>query len=282
MSSSMNVPDWAGERGERWRRHLPGLEGMIAPVDAPLVDALAITAPARVVDVGCGAGRTSLAVLARAPAGTVVHGVDISPALVDVARSRVPPGVSTVEFRVADMVTAAPPEDRYDRLVSRFGVMFFADAPRAFANLARWLVAGGRFAFAVWGPANDNPWITGVGEEVGAVVPLPVPDPDAPGPFRYAEVDRLLALLARAGFVDLAARPWRGQLPVGGGLRADDAATFALTAFSAFAELLADAGEAARRSVHAAVAARYAAHERDGAVWMDASVHLVTGARGDP
>lgn len=56
------------------------------------------------------------------------------------------------------METMAPPEQPYDRLVSRLGVMFFGCAPAAFANLRRWLVPGGRLGFAVWGPVEDNPW----------------------------------------------------------------------------------------------------------------------------
>src|SRR5205823_7697307 len=144
-------------------------------------------------------------------------------------------------------------EKPYDRLVSRFGIMFFDDPPAAFGNLRRWLAPGGRFAFAVWGPASDNPWLTSVRDVVARIVELPKPDRDAPGPFRYADADTLLALLRRAGFSALDVRDWRGALPIGGALPPAEAADFALSSFSSFGELLAEAGagalDEARRSL---------------------------------
>lgn len=71
-----------------------------------------------------------------------------------------------------------------DRLVSRFGIMFFDDALAAFSNLVRWLAFGGRFAFAVWGHPAENPWMTTVRQVVAEIVDLPKPAAEAPGPFR--------------------------------------------------------------------------------------------------
>jgi len=270
--------DWVGERGARWRAFLPGLEGMLAPVDHPLIDALALDRPCRVADVGCGGGATAIAIHRRAPAGTVVHGFDLAPALIEVARARVAPGDDTIAFELADMATASPPAARYDRLVSRFGVMFFDDPPAAFANLARWLAPRGRVAFAVWARPADNPWITTLREAVGSIVALPPMDLTAPGPYRYGEVDGLLELLRRAGLGELAARTWRGALPVGGGMSPADGASFAIHSNSTFVDLLVEAGDDAVARAIQALTARLEAHARDGVVHMDASVHIVTGA----
>ncbi|HSY38514.1 MAG TPA: class I SAM-dependent methyltransferase, partial [Polyangia bacterium] len=209
--------DWAAARGEKWLAGLSGMERMLAPVDEPLLRALRLEAPFRIAEIGCGGGGTALEILRRAPAKSVVHGFDVSPALIEVARLRTGPAQRTIAFETADMATAAPQEP-YDRLVSRFGIMFFDDAPAAFTNLARWLAPGGRFAFAAWGPTADNPWMTSVRDAAAEVVDIPTPDPQAPGAFRYAETDRLLALLAGAGFGALDVRDWRGLLAVGGGL----------------------------------------------------------------
>jgi SAM-dependent methyltransferase len=258
------------------------MEAMLRPVDEPLIQALRLDAPLRIADAGCGGGGTALEVLARAPQGSVVHGFDISPALVEAARDRARDGGRAAGFEVADMATAAAPGLPYDRLVSRFGVMFFADPPAAFANLARWLAPGGRFAFAVWAPPADNPWMTTARDVVGEVVDVPPTDPDSPGPFRYAEASKLLALLERAGFGDLEVRDWRGQLALGGGMPAAEAAEFALASFATLAELLAGAGDEALRVARASLTARLREHERGGAVRMDARVHVVVGARARP
>ena len=266
--------DWKTARGEQWAAQLSRMEAMLAPVDEPLIRALQLDAPYRIAEVGCGGGGTARAVLHTAPAGSVVHGFDISPKLIELAASR----ESAVVFAVADMATAAP-EEMYERLVSRFGVMFFDDPLAAFENLARWLAPGGRFAFAVWGPPIDNPWLTIVREVVARIVAIPRSAPDAPGPFRYADPDTLLALLERAGLCELAVHDWRGALPIGGALPPAESARFALAAFSSFGELLANAGNEALEEAQRSLTATFSQHVRDGAVRAGARVHLVTGAR---
>ena len=166
---------------------------MLVPIDEPLLRALELDAPLRIAEVGCGGGGTAIEFLRRAPAGSVVHGFDISPSLIEVARGRTRSDERAIAFEVADMARRRRRRP-YDRLVSRFGVMFFDEPPAAFANLVRWLVPGGRFAFAVWGAPSENPWMTSVRDVVARIVDMPPPDPEAPGPFRYADSDKLLAL----------------------------------------------------------------------------------------
>lgn len=278
MHEDTATPDWSTARGEQWCAQLSGMEATLTPVDAPLLRALQLGAPVTIAEVGCGGGGTALELLRRAPPGSVVHGFDISPALIARARTRQKPGERAIAFTTADMAVATC-EQPYDRLVSRFGVMFFADPPAAFANLLRWLAPGGLFAFAVWGPPAGNPWMTCAREVVGQFVELPRIDPGAPGPFRYADPDTLLALLARAGFTGLELHPWRGSLPVGGRLPPADAARFTLAAFANFAELLARAGDDALTAARRALTARFARHVHGDGVHMDAHVHIVTGAR---
>ncbi len=181
--------------------------------------------------------------------------------------------------RCADVGTAPPPDRPYDRLVSRFGIMSFEDPPAAFANLARWLGAGGRFAFAVWGPPVANPWMTSVRKAAAEFIDVPQPDPDAPGPFRYAGADKLIALLEEAGFGDLDMRDWRGRLPLGGGLAPADAVDFALQALGGGRSRCRSGRGGARMQVRRSLTERFARHEEDGAVRMDARVHIVTGTR---
>lgn len=169
--------DWAANRGETWRAHLEGMEATLAPIDGPLLDALRLDAPVRVADVACGGGGTTFELARQAPAGSLVHGVDISPALIETARGRSPREGNAVVFTAADVAKAPPLGGRYDRLASRFGVMFFDDPPAAFANLANWLGPDGRFAFAVWGPPAENPWVTTVREVISTLVELPPPMP---------------------------------------------------------------------------------------------------------
>lgn len=266
--------DWQGERGEKWLGQLTGMEAMLQPVDGPLFAALQLDAAYRIAEIGCGGGGTSIALLKKAPAGSVIHGFDISPALIEAAQKREP----AIKFEVADMAKAAP-EQAYDRLFSRFGIMFFDEPQAAFGNLARWLKPGGKFAFAVWGSPADNTWVTTVKDVTEQFVSIPKADPEAPGPFRYAKADTLLALLEHAGFSDLKVADWRGKLPVGGALSATAAADFAMGSFSAFAELLAAAGGNVMHEAKQVLAKRFSELESDGAVWLAARVHIVSGKR---
>lgn len=268
--------DWAGARGEKWRAHHRGLEATMEPIHDPLFEALGLAAAARVAEVGCGCGGTALELARCAPAGTVIHGYDLSPANIEAARARGAGGA--VEFHVADAGTMAPDEP-YDHLLSRFGFMFFEDPVPAFRNLTRWLVPGGRLALATWGEPSENPWMTSIRAGVAELIELPEGDPAGPGPFRYADPARLVAELEAAGFRDLEVTTWRGELALGGGLPPDEAARFGLAAFGSVATALAESGEAVAAEAHARVTARLAASCVAGQVRMPAAVHLVTGGR---
>ena len=110
-------------------------------------------------------------------------------------------------------------------------------------------------------------------------VELPPPAPEAPGPFRYADSARLFAILERAGFAELSASQWRGRLPVGGLVSPAEAAVFALASFGSFAELLAEAGGEAFDEARRSLADCFASQQQEGAVRLDACVHICTGVR---
>jgi hypothetical protein len=71
--------EWTAARAEKWRNQLAGMEAMLAPVDEPLIRALRLDAAFRIAEVGCGGGSTGIELERQAPAGTLVHGFDISP-----------------------------------------------------------------------------------------------------------------------------------------------------------------------------------------------------------
>lgn len=270
--------DWTSTRGAKWRKHLAPTEATLAPLNEPLLQALQLDAPYRVADIGCGGGDTSIEIARRAPPGSTVLGVDISSALIEAAEQRARSvAANGLAFQLADVAVAPPPRPAYDRLVSRFGVMFFDDPLAAFKRLHSWLAPGGRCVFAVWGPPADNPWMSMVRGAVAEVVELPAPVPDAPGPFRYADVEAFMALLRGAGLRNLAVKQWRGSLPVGGGLSAERAAAYSLAAHGHFHEMLTGAGPEAYAAAERALVARFRAHERAGEVWAGACVSFVSG-----
>jgi len=271
VTQSPSSQTWAETRGTKWRDQLEPMEAMLAPIDAPLIAALDLTGRLRIAEIGAGGGATTRAIAAAAELGSTIEGFDISPDLIRAAKAR---AGAVARFTLADVADFRPTE-RFDRLASRFGVMFFEAPERAFANLHQWLRPGGTLAFAVWGPGKEVAFMTSVREAVAAVIDLPQPDPDAPGPCRYGDPSRLLALLEAGGFRDCTARTWRGELQVGGGMGPDAAADFLLASSSAAAPL-AEAGAREQARARDRMAAVCAANVSDGTVRMSARVEIIT------
>lgn len=164
----------------------------------------------RVLDVGCGTGGTSLELAELVgPRGAVV-GVDIAPAMIDLARSRAEGRSGTeLDFRVADVEVDGLDGASFDGVFSRFGVMFFADPVAAFRNMRAMLRPGGRLAFACWQDLFSNEFMFVPGAAVIGVTGEfpPMPGAGEPGPFSLADVDRVQAILTDAGYSDVQVSP---------------------------------------------------------------------------
>ena len=135
--------------------------------DEVLHAAAAVEAQDRVIDVGCGTGVSTRRAARAATEGRVL-GVDVAAPLVEHARLlSAQEGLSNTEFAVADAQAHQFPAAGFDVVMSRFGVMFFADPPAAFANLARALRPGGRLAVLVWQREADNEWAVAFDDALG-------------------------------------------------------------------------------------------------------------------
>src|SRR5687768_9007215 len=129
---------WNDASGQVWVEMQGVLDQMLAPFEVMLVERGFPGAGGHVLDIGCGAGATTLAMARRlGPAGRCL-GVDISAPLVTAARARtVAEGLTSAAFVQADAQTHAFEPDSFDAMISRFGVMFFDDPVAAFANIRR-------------------------------------------------------------------------------------------------------------------------------------------------
>lgn len=198
------VQAWNGPMGEQWAASEARTERGLAPVLAALMDWAAPAPGMRVVDVGCGAGGTTLALATAVGPDGHVTGLDVSAVILEAARARLAdtPNVSLV---LADALTWTLAGEPADLLFSRFGVMFFGDPVAAFANLRRALRPGGRFAFAAWAPLAENPWMDIPYQAALSALPPPAPppppsDPLEPGQFAFGNPGRVLRLLHDAGY----------------------------------------------------------------------------------
>src|SRR5262245_32097077 len=191
---------WSGAAGQRWVDRQETLDTVLAPTLEILLDRASVCAGERVIDVGCGCGASAIALARKVgPAGRVM-GVDISAPMLVRARERATPDLP-LDLGLADATVHVFEPESADLLVSRFGVMFFADPALSFRNMRRALRPGGRVAFACWREPARNPWMILPLMEAYKFVPkLPENGPDDPGPFSFAREERVRRVLGEAGF----------------------------------------------------------------------------------
>lgn len=190
---------WNGAAGRAWVDGQELLDEAFAGFVPLLVDA--VDPGAAVLDVGCGTGATSVALAARA--GRVV-GVDVSGPMLDRARERA--GAAT--FVRADAATYPFAAASFDAVVSRFGVMFFADPPAAFANLRRATRPGGILRCLTWRAPEENPFMAAGARAVARWMgPEADARPAATGQFGLADGDLARRIVEDAGWGDVAVRP---------------------------------------------------------------------------
>jgi len=272
---------WNETRGQTWVARNAMIDAQIAPLGRTAMDRAALAPGERVLDVGCGCGPTTLELARRVgPAGEVV-GVDLSTTMLDYARAQPrPAGAGAVRFAEADAQTHAFTPGAFDVLFSRFGVMFFADPRAAFANLRTALRPGGRVAFVCWRTFPENLWMAvPMMAALQHVPPPPIPGPEDPSPFAFADRGRVTGILEGAGFADVAFEPIDQDVVIGGGTDVDTAVGFVLEMGPA-AALLREAGPAKTAEVAAAVReALRPYHRGDAGVLMAAAAWIVTARR---
>lgn len=169
-------------------------------VSERLVDLLDPQPGETILDLAAGTGETGFLALERvAPDGRLLS-TDVAPKMVDAARRRAAElGLEHVSFAVADAQELDLEDASVDCVLCRFGIMLVPEPARALAHIARVLRPGGRAALAVWAGAERNDWATAGGRTALALGLMEPPDPDAPGPFRLADPERLRGLIERAG-----------------------------------------------------------------------------------
>ena len=266
---------WNGEGGQHWADRQQMQDVVLAPVSEILIDRAKAGGGERVIDVGCGCGATTLAFAERVgPAGHVL-GIDVSAPMLARARELAPAN-APVTFALADATVHAFEPGRFDLLVSRFGVMFFAQPVLSFANMRKALRPGGRVTFACWRTPRDNPWLMVPLQAAYKHVPkLPELGPEDPGPFTFASEERICRILGEAGFASIELERRDLSLDVAAGRGLDVAVKGAVEVGPASRALEGQPAEL-KAAVAASIRAALAPFQRDAHVNLGASIWLVT------
>jgi SAM-dependent methyltransferase len=269
---------WNGPAGKLWTERQEAQDQVLAPASAALIKAAVAKAGEHVIDIGCGCGATSIEIGQQVGASGSVLGIDISEQMLARARQRTPMG-APVTFVDADATIYPFKPASADLLISRFGVMFFAEPVRAFANMRTAMRPGGRIVLVCWRAPKFNPFFIAPLMAAYKHVPkLPDVAPDDPGPFAFQSEERVRRILGEAGFADVSMTPHDMMLDLARGQGLEAALRASLEIGPAHRALI-DQPDASRTAAVAEIRSTLAAAQVGQTVPLGASIWVV-GARG--
>lgn len=192
-------------RAAAWRKWFHILEAGAQPLSDRMVELAGIGTGSRVLDVATGLGEPAVTAARRGGPDGPVLGIDLSPDMLAFARARAEgEGLTNLEFREMDANALDLPAAAFDAVLSRWGLMFIPDLATALNRLHASLDKGGRLVAAVWGPAETAPAVSLGDRIVRAALGLPAGNEGAMSPFALSDVDAFAAIVAEAGFRDIA------------------------------------------------------------------------------
>jgi len=194
---------WSGV-ARAWGKHAAFIDERGATVTDQML-ALAIPRPGeRVLELACGPGGVGLAAASHVGMTGHVMLSDIAVEMVSIAATRAEQlGLANVVASVLDLEDIAQPDNSFDVVFCREGLMLVQDPGRALQEIRRVLRPNGRLAFTVWGPRADNPWLNVIFEAMSVQVGAPMPPPGMPHPFSLDHTSKLANLMAGSGLSDV-------------------------------------------------------------------------------
>jgi SAM-dependent methyltransferase len=257
MHNEAQIAFWNGPGGDNWVTHNRLLEEFLHPLGMAARELMDWGEAHRVLDIGCGCGNQTLSLARSLSQHSEILGVDVSEPMLALAREQLkacePQPDPQISFLNADASHFDFEAGRFDRLYSRFGVMFFEDPVQAFENLRRSASRDAQLGFICWQAPDHNPFMTVPGRAAMRFLPAPEPaPPGAPGPFAFADRDRVAEIIKAAGFSSVDIQPLHCDLNLGAG-RAFDTVVQELLDIGPVAAMLREANPELRDPVMSAV-----------------------------
>jgi SAM-dependent methyltransferase len=202
--NSPQPPNWGASyrliASEKWKAKSAAMGG---DVTEALVEYARPQAGMKILDLASGTGEPAISLAARIGPTGHVTALDLSSELLEIAAERARQrGFANFSTQQADAQSLPFPNQSFDLVSSRFGVMFFRDPVKALAEVHRVLKPGSRVCLLAWGPFEQPYWSSMVGVVVKHVGGPPTV-PGGPDPFRFARPGSLSAVLQNAGFGEI-------------------------------------------------------------------------------
>jgi len=264
---------WAGNQGQKWLRLQPDIDRMMAPHLEAGLYALGEIGGCHCLDVGCGAGASSMTLAEKVGATGSVTGIDVSTPLLCKAKERAAER-DNMCFVEADAQDYPFLPETFDVLFSRFGIMFFQDPAVALGNLRRGCKKGAKLIAITWREPRENPWVMLPVTKARDFVALPSrPPPDAPGQFQWANPNQVRYWLEESGWSAISVDPLDITLTFHA---APAEVSHFLLQMGPAGQLIADIGGDLKVRAEASLTNALLNHYQDGAVRLASACWTVT------
>jgi SAM-dependent methyltransferase len=177
---------------------------LFGPWASLLLDKLNLRSGQAVLDIACGPGTVSRQAAARVGPSGRVTGCDLSPSMLELARSKTPSDDSApIEYLECSADSLEVADGSFDVVTCQQGLQFFPDRPTALTEMARALHRGGTLGVAVWCNIEDCPPFAALKTALGQVLGSEVANAYEAGPWGFGDAAALARLVGDNGFTNV-------------------------------------------------------------------------------
>tara|TARA_B100000959_G_scaffold41207_2_gene41033 strand:+ start:453 stop:1298 length:846 start_codon:yes stop_codon:yes gene_type:complete len=267
---------WSGKGGDYWVVKQNEMDIMLNPLGNQALTKLNLSNDAKVLDIGCGCGATTLSIAKMVSHGEVT-GVDISVPMLQQAKTLAKnKNINNIEFKVTDVQVDEMPTNNYDFAFSRFGVMFFEDPVQAFRNISQSIKENGMLSFVCWQEPSLNPWQSLSIQVIKSYLEIPTPPLRSPGPFAFQEKEYVHEILEKSGFSNIKIEDNQQDITMFSGKSLKDASEDYLAINPVVTEMLKDSPESLRSEIITSLMDVFSEYYKDNGLLFPSATWLVT------
>ena len=278
MANEQQADFWSGPGGQSWVDNQMQMDTMLQPLGDAALQLLNLKNARHVMDIGCGTGTTTINIAQKLSAGGRVTGADLSEPMIEFARQRLlDEGISNAEFVTSDLQEDELQPETYDAAFSRFGVMFFDQSVKGFANIRSAMKPDAPIAFVCWQSPTHNLWHSAAMAVAKEFIEMPAAqDPRAPGPFAFAEPDYVNSILVDAEFKRVSLTPHEQEVELFSGQTVRAAAENFARINPVIGSYISSVDDSAAATFFDALADTLSSYHKDNALRFPSATWLVT------
>ena len=194
---------WNKGIGQKWVKEDDSMNERFTILTKEFFSRANINKGDRILDIGCGGGITSFEASKLVGENGYVVGADISEILLDLAKKNYS-YIKNLEFKYCDVQNYKFKKKSFNKVISRFGVMFFENPIEAFKNINDSIQDGGSLHFVCWTKVMENEFFTAATDIIIKHINKSFPEITRnPGPFAFSEEEYVKLILKASAFKNI-------------------------------------------------------------------------------